>query len=155
MELRTWQNPVVMEGCSRGSRKRLSTIFARPFASIDFQKFQMVFKTCFQRLHARVVLALSPISALLTLTACAGRDAHPIAAINVTHSQFNCAGINREFTVNERSVIAIGKEKAGANADNIALSVTGASVSFQRCFSWTSNRRNGSRSKHCATAISH
>jgi hypothetical protein len=70
-------------------------------------------------------LSVITLCGFVAVSACAGREPHPIATTNATDSQFDCAGITREFEANERSVIAINKEKSGADAKNIAFGVTG------------------------------
>ena len=79
-------------------------------------------------------LSIAVLSGIVAVSACAGREPHPIAATNATDSQFDCAGLSREFAANERSVIAIGKEKAGANARNIAFGVTGVVLFWPALF---------------------
>ncbi|PSH70966.1 hypothetical protein CU102_02665 [Phyllobacterium brassicacearum] len=51
-----------------------------------------------------------------------------------TDSQFDCAGVAREFEANESSVIAINKEKSGADAKNIVFGVTGAVLFWPALF---------------------
>jgi hypothetical protein len=70
-------------------------------------------------------LSVVTLCGVVVVSACAGREPHPIATTNATDSQFDCAGITREFEANERSIIAISKERSSANAKNMAWGVTG------------------------------
>lgn len=69
---------------------------------------------------AAAVVALSTI-----LTACGGREAKPIAITNPTDSAFDCAGISREFSANERQIVATLKERTRAQGKNIILGASG------------------------------
>ncbi|CAN7613441.1 hypothetical protein LJR231_004610 [Phyllobacterium sp. LjRoot231] len=79
-------------------------------------------------------LSIVVLCGIVAVSACAGREPHPIAATNATDSQFDCAGLSREFAANERSVIAINKEKSGADAKNIAFGVTGVILFWPALF---------------------
>ncbi|WP_026789753.1 hypothetical protein [Pleomorphomonas oryzae] len=81
---------------------------------------------------ATVTVALT--TAGLVLSACAGREAHPIAATNPSDSVFDCAGIQREFEANERQIQATLKERSAAQGKNVVLGVTGALIFLPALF---------------------
>lgn len=70
----------------------------------------------------------------LLLAGCGGREAHPIASTNPSDSVFDCAGIEREYSANERQILATVKERADAEGKNVILGVTGAIVFFPALF---------------------
>jgi hypothetical protein len=61
------------------------------------------------------------LAALLLLTACAGREAHPVTVTRITDSALDCMSIAREFEANEARVIATVRERDGQNMKNAAL----------------------------------
>jgi hypothetical protein len=80
------------------------------------------------------MLSVVTFCGIVAVSGCGGREAHPITATNPSDSQFNCAGITREFEANERSIIAVTKEKGNANAKNAVLGITGAVFFFPALF---------------------
>ncbi len=80
------------------------------------------------------VISIATVCSIIALTGCGGREAHPISATNPSDSQFNCAGITREFNANERTILAVTKEKGNANAKNAVLGITGAVLFFPALF---------------------
>jgi hypothetical protein len=79
-------------------------------------------------------ITIAALFATLSVSACGGREPHPVATTNPADSQFDCAGINREFEANERSIISINNERGGANAKNAMLGITGAVIFFPALF---------------------
>jgi hypothetical protein len=65
------------------------------------------------------------ISCASVLTGCGGREAHPIAATNVSDSSLDCGAIRREFEANERHILATVKERSQAQGKNVILGATG------------------------------
>ncbi|MGH6859744.1 MAG: hypothetical protein ACRECY_05770 [Phyllobacterium sp.] len=80
------------------------------------------------------MLCLAVLCSILAVSACGGREAHPVKTTDPTDSQFDCAGIAREFDANERSIISINTERSDANAKNAVLGVTGAVLFFPAVF---------------------
>jgi len=91
-----------------------------------------IFKTSYsQPLSIARMLVLS---ATVVLSGCGGREAHPIAATNPTDSAFDCAGLAREYTANERQIIATIKERSQAEGKNVILGATGVLLFFPALF---------------------
>jgi hypothetical protein len=138
MEFHSWRNQPRMEGCPRGSVYFHPIAHCLPvFQELIFQSFSSGAPNHVLSVYTRSCFESSVFChGLLThaVCACGGRKAHPIATTSPADSQFDCSGINRELAANERSVVAIGKEKAGANAKNIALGVKGAAIFFPTLF---------------------
>ena len=61
------------------------------------------------------------LSILLLLTACAGREAHPVPVTRITDGALDCMSIAREFEANETQIIATVRERDGQNIKNAAL----------------------------------
>lgn len=78
--------------------------------------------------------AVALIAASLILSSCGGRAAHPVSATNPTDSAFDCAGIEREFSANERQILATIKERSNAQGKNVMLGVTGALLFWPALF---------------------
>lgn len=81
--------------------------------------------------------SLNLIIALLVstlLTGCGGREAHPISSTNPADSAFDCAGIFREFSANERQILATIKERSQARGKNFVLGAAGAVLFFPALF---------------------
>lgn len=74
------------------------------------------------------------LAASLALAGCGGRAAHPVAATNPSDSAFDCAGIEREFSANERQILATIKERSNAQGKNIMLGMTGALIFWPALF---------------------
>jgi hypothetical protein len=74
------------------------------------------------------------LSCAIVLSSCGGREAHPIAATNVTDSSLNCGAISREFEANERRITATIKERSQAQGKNVILGATGVLLFFPALF---------------------
>lgn len=70
----------------------------------------------------------------IVLSGCGGREAHPISSTNPSDSVFDCAGIEREFTANERQIQETIKERSAAQGKNVVLGVTGALLFWPALF---------------------
>ncbi|MCO6177493.1 hypothetical protein [Ciceribacter sp. RN22] len=84
--------------------------------------------------HRTGSLLITLVGTGLILSGCGGREAHPVAATNPSDSAFDCAGISREYSANERQILATVKERADAQGKNIVLGVTGAIIFFPALF---------------------
>jgi hypothetical protein len=71
----------------------------------------------------RSILALTSLSFLVT--ACAGREAAPVASYNAFDSELSCPQIDAEIAANTAKVSHLQKEKENAQAANIAIGAVG------------------------------
>jgi hypothetical protein len=70
----------------------------------------------------------------VALSACGGREAHPIAATAVTDSGMDCGAVAREFEANEHQILTTVKERSQAQGKNIILGATGVILFFPALF---------------------
>lgn len=70
------------------------------------------------------ILPLLTIS--VAIAGCGGREARPVSITNPGDSGFDCPGIWREYTANERQILLTLKERSQAQGKNIVLGATGA-----------------------------
>jgi outer membrane murein-binding lipoprotein Lpp len=75
-------------------------------------------------LHPKSIL-VAALCSCLALSGCGGREAHPIAATNVSDTTLDCGAVQREFEANERQISTTVKERAQAQGKNIILGATG------------------------------
>lgn len=80
----------------------------------------------------RMVAMLTVLS--ISLAGCGGREAKPIAATNPADSAFDCAGLQREFSANERQILATIKERSQAQGKNMILGATGVILFWPALF---------------------
>lgn len=71
-------------------------------------------------MRAFLRLAVGLAAATLILSACGGRPANPIAAVQPTDSKMNCQLLQVEYASNERRVRSLVGEKADAEKQNAA-----------------------------------
>jgi len=71
----------------------------------------------------RSIISVTALSFLVT--ACAGRDAAPVAAYNAYDAQLSCSQIDAETAANNNKVSQLQKEKENAIAANIAIGAVG------------------------------
>jgi hypothetical protein len=71
----------------------------------------------------RSIITVTAFSFLVT--ACAGRDAAPVAAYNAYDAQLSCPQIDAETAANSAKVIQLQQEKDNARAANIAIGAVG------------------------------
>lgn len=81
----------------------------------------------------RSIIAVS-LASCLVLSSCGGREAHPIAATNVSDTALDCSAVSREFEANERQILATVKERAQAQGKNVILGATGVLLFFPALF---------------------
>ncbi len=78
------------------------------------------------------VIAL--VSCAILLAGCGGREVHPIASTGAGDRGLECAGISREFSANERQILATVKERSQAQGKNVILGATGVLLFFPALF---------------------
>jgi uncharacterized protein YcfL len=72
--------------------------------------------------------ALSIISVALTLVACAGRDAAPVATVQQQDAYSDCSMINAEIQANNRRAEELSSEQNTKVVQNVAAGVVGIVV---------------------------
>jgi hypothetical protein len=72
--------------------------------------------------------ALSIISVALTLAACAGRDAAPVATVQQQDAYSDCSMINAEIQANNRRAEELSSEQNTKVVQNVAAGVVGIVV---------------------------
>jgi hypothetical protein len=72
--------------------------------------------------------ALSIISVALTLAACAGRDAAPVATVQQQDAYSDCSMINAEIQANNRRAEELSSEQNTKVVQNVAAGVAGIVV---------------------------
>jgi hypothetical protein len=80
----------------------------------------------------RSIITVTAFSFLVT--ACAGRDAAPVASYASYDGQLSCSQLGAELTANEAKVVQLQQEHDSAHTANIAIGVVGALLFWPALF---------------------
>jgi hypothetical protein len=80
----------------------------------------------------RSIITVTAFSFLVT--ACAGRDAAPVASYASYDGQLSCSQLGAELTANESKVVQLQHEHDSAHTANIAIGVVGALLFWPALF---------------------
>ena len=77
---------------------------------------------------------LTSALALVTLTGCAGREAHPVAVTQVQDATMSCDAIIAEGAANQQQARHLAGQADAHNATNVAVGVIGAVLFWPALF---------------------
>lgn len=72
----------------------------------------------------KMTIVATAVSVLLT-TACAGRDAHPVAASQPQDNSSSCAAVQAELDANNLRISQLGREEGWKVAQNVGAGLVG------------------------------
>lgn len=74
------------------------------------------------------------LAAVMTLGACAGRDARPVSTVRATDEQMSCNLMLAEYNSNFKKAVVLAGEKDATTGKNVALGVVGVVLFWPALF---------------------
>ena len=74
------------------------------------------------------------VAGLMTVSACAGRDARPVSTVRATDERLSCNLMLAEYNANFKKGVQLAGDKASTTGKNLALGVVGAVLFWPALF---------------------
>ena len=73
----------------------------------------------------RTKYLVAALAAVTTLSACAGREAHPVAVVQPQDNTTDCQSLVEEMAANQKQILNLDSQRANHNANNVVVGTIG------------------------------